>query len=142
MIIGELNLDERFEVRISDINYGGHMGNDRALSFFQDARIKYLRHFGFDEHHIAEGIGIILSESHVYYKKEVFLHDQLNAKVWIQDLKKRAFTMVYEFYRQSDEALVFEGSNLVYAFEYQSRKACELPENFINTLTSFTHPCE
>ena len=34
------------EVRISDINYGNHMGNDRALSFFQDARISFLKQLG------------------------------------------------------------------------------------------------
>jgi len=43
--------------------------------------------------------------------------------------------MVYQFYRLSDQALVFEGSNQIYAFEYQIRKACQLPEAFINKLT-------
>ncbi len=29
-----------FAVRIGDINYGGHMGNDKFLLIFHDARLK------------------------------------------------------------------------------------------------------
>ena len=29
-------------VRISDINYGGHLGNDSLLSIVQESRVKFL----------------------------------------------------------------------------------------------------
>lgn len=121
---------KNLEVRISDINYGNHMGNDRALSFFQDARISFLKQLGYEEHHIGENVGIIISEAQVKYRKEVFLHDLLDASVWVDEIRDRSFVMHYAFTRQSDQACVFEGSTKIYAFDYQSRKAIRLPEVF------------
>ena len=44
---------ERFStqltVGIGDINYGGHVGNDRFLLFFQEARLRFLAGFGMSE---------------------------------------------------------------------------------------------
>ncbi|MZQ99639.1 MAG: acyl-CoA thioesterase [Acidaminobacter sp.] len=118
------------EVRISDINYGNHMGNDRALTFFQDARISFLQQLGYEERRIGDNVGIIVSEAQVKYRKEVFLHDLLDASVWVDELRDRSFVMHYAFIRQSDQACVFEGSTKIYAFDYQSRKAVRLPEAF------------
>ena len=35
-----------YKVPISDINYGGHMGNDKSLALFHEARIAFLKHLG------------------------------------------------------------------------------------------------
>jgi acyl-CoA thioesterase FadM len=32
----------RYPVRVGDINYGGHLGNDKYLLLFHDARLAYL----------------------------------------------------------------------------------------------------
>lgn len=118
------------EVRISDINYGGHMGNDRALSFFQDARISFLQQLGYEERCIGENVGIIISEAQVKYRKEVFLHDLLDANLWVDEIRDRSFVMHYAFIRQNDQACVFEGSTKIYTFDYDSRKVVRLPEAF------------
>ena len=36
-------------VRITDLNYGGHVGNDAILSLVHEARMQYLKSFGFSE---------------------------------------------------------------------------------------------
>jgi len=30
---------------VADINYGGHLGNDKVLSFIHEARLRYVRKF-------------------------------------------------------------------------------------------------
>ncbi|MDH8678850.1 thioesterase family protein [Fusibacter bizertensis] len=122
------------QVKISDINYGNHMGNDKALLFFQDARIQFLRQLGYDEHRIGDNTGIIIGEAHVYFKKEVFLYDILSATISIEEISKRSFMMNYVFHRVSDQVCVFEGSTKIYAFDYLTRKACFLPEPFKNAI--------
>ena len=123
------------QVKITDINYGNHMGNDKALLFFQDARIQFLRLFGYDEHSIGSNSGIIIGEAHVYFKKEVFLYDVLSATVSIEDIKQKSFVMKYSFQRKNDAVCVFEGSTLIYAFDYLTRRACLLPEAFKKTIS-------
>ena len=60
-------------IQVSDINYGGHLGNDRFLTIAQEARVRFFRSFGWKECDIAETkIGIIVTEAHIKYLKEGF----------------------------------------------------------------------
>ena len=41
--------ETEYKVIVSDINYGGHMGNERALIIFQQTRMEWLNSIGYDE---------------------------------------------------------------------------------------------
>lgn len=117
-----------FEVRVGDINYGGHMGNDKALQFFHDARIKFLQSLGHSEKDIGEGKGIIMTEAHVFFRKEAFLYDRLYADIEVGSLEKYSFELIYRIHREGDDALILEGSTRQLAFDYDKRKVASLPE--------------
>ena len=44
-------------IRITDLNYGGHVGNDTVLSIIHEARMQFLRHYGHTEMNFG-GIGL------------------------------------------------------------------------------------
>lgn len=120
----------RAGVRVGDINYGGHMGNDKALLIFHDARIAFLESFGFSEKNIG-GPGIIMRDAHVNFRKEVFLHDILTVDVGIDEVTPTSFNVIYTVKRESDGAVVFLGSTGLVAFDYDIRKVVKLPESFL-----------
>jgi 4-hydroxybenzoyl-CoA thioesterase len=64
------------DVQIGDINYGGHVGNERYLLFAQETRLRFLRAIGHSEVHFGE-FGLVLTESHVEYFNELFHGDSL-----------------------------------------------------------------
>ncbi|MDX9907266.1 MAG: thioesterase family protein [Bacteroidales bacterium] len=123
----------RIEVRVGDVNYGGHMGNDRALLVFHDARIAFLESLGFSEKNIG-GPAIIMRDAHVNFRKEVFLHDVLTVDVGIDEVTTSSFNMTYTVKRESDGAVVFLGSTGLVAFDYETRKVVKLPEVFIQRI--------
>ena len=59
------------EVRITDINYGGHVGNDSILSILQEARVRFFNHYGYTELNL-EGVGMIMSDVGIEFKAELF----------------------------------------------------------------------
>jgi YbgC/YbaW family acyl-CoA thioester hydrolase len=120
----------RFRVRIGDINYGGHLGNDKFLLLFHDARIEFLQSLGLAESNIGDGVGLIMSEAHVNYKAEVFLGDELRVQVRVTDLQAVRFRMEYKITRGVDQALVATGFTQMAAFDYQQRRICKLPAGF------------
>ncbi|MFL5774339.1 MAG: acyl-CoA thioesterase, partial [Flavisolibacter sp.] len=61
-------------VRITDLNYGNHVGNDSMLSILHEARMQFLAQFGYTELEI-EGVGIIMSDVSIEFKTEVFYGD-------------------------------------------------------------------
>ena len=48
-------------VRITDLNYGGHVGNDSILSLIHEIRVQFLRHHGYGELNVA-GVGLIMAD--------------------------------------------------------------------------------
>jgi len=120
-----------YKIRVGDINYGGHMGNDKALLLFHDARIHFLEERGFSESNIG-GPGIIMGNAHVHFKKEVFRGDELSVFVHIEDLRAHSFEMHYTVVRGEDEVL--NGSTKLVAFDYTLRKVVRIPDAFIRKI--------
>ena len=120
-----------YKIRVGDINYGGHMGNDKALLLFHDARIYFLEERGFSEGNIG-GPGIIMGEAHVYYKREVFRDDELRVFIHIEDIRGISFEMHYSVVRGADE--VIKGSTKLIAFDYDLKKVVKIPEVLLEKL--------
>ena len=127
----------QIEIRIGDINYGGHMGNDKALLVFHDARIRYLEALDFSEHSIG-GAAIIMRDAHVAFRKEVFLHDVLLVDVGIDEVTTTSFNMIYTVRREKDDAVVFTGNTGLVAFDYEARRPVQVPEEFLRKITIST----
>lgn len=68
------------EIRVSDLNYGNHLGNDRVLGLVHEARLRYLASLG-EAEYSAGGIGLIQSDAAVNYK---------GRGVWGQKLRVQA----------------------------------------------------
>jgi acyl-CoA thioesterase FadM len=115
-------------VRIGDINYGGHMGNDKYLLLFHDARLAFLASLGASEKDIGSGVGLILSEAHVRFQAEVFLGDELEVSVCPRDVQAGRFVLDYQVSR--DGAAVASGYTTMVAFDYAKRRVTRLPEAF------------
>ncbi|HKJ65968.1 MAG TPA: thioesterase family protein [Desulfopila sp.] len=126
-----------YTVTIGDINYGGHLGNDRALVIFQDARLYFLQKLGFSEMDIGAQCGMIMVESGVRYLREVFLHDVLETSVGLGQIKAKKFILEYSVVRPADDQTVLRGFTSFLAFDYRLRKVVALPELFRNRLDQF-----
>lgn len=127
----------KYKVSISDINYGGHMGNDKSLLLFHEARIAYLKSLGYAEMNIGEGIGIIMKDAHVDYLAEVFHGDELIVKVSLGEQKGLLFNLDYEVFRESDEKIVFTGRTGILAFNYSKRKVARTPQVFFDKIDEY-----
>ena len=122
-------------VRVADVNYGGHVSDAAILSYFQDARIAYLRRLGsFAELEIG-GCGLILPEAHVYYRAELFLEDELIIGVRVGELRRSALVMDYRIERVG--TLAAEGTTRLVAFDYRMRRPVRLPDAFQTAVLAF-----
>ena len=74
------NFSTTITIRISDINYGNHVGNDAVLSLIHEARVQFLAAHGFMELNCG-GVGLIMSDAGIEFKKEIFYGDVITAFV-------------------------------------------------------------
>lgn len=73
-------------IRITDINYGGHVGNDAVLSLVHEARMQFLLKAGLDELGTAFP-GMIMRDVTIEFRKEIFYGDKLDVSVVATNLE-------------------------------------------------------
>ncbi len=125
-----------YNVRVADVNYGGHVANSAVLNFFQDARLAYLKALGgYSEMHVGGGCGLILPEAHVKYLAEMFMGDELTIGVKIVELGRSSFRMAYRIKR--DGKATAEGETVLVCFDYTAKKPRRLDEEFVRKVKEF-----
>lgn len=122
-------------VRASDLNYGGHVGNDSVLTILQEARILFYQSMGYKNELNFEGsIGHIVADAAVVYKSEGFLGDVWRIEIGTADFSKYGFDMFYRIRNigtGKDVALAKTG---IVFFDYDKRKIAAIPETFSEKL--------
>lgn len=132
----EIKLPEKFlfsvdiPVRVTDLNYGGHVGNDRILSVMHEARVQFYRHLGFkDELSFGENIGQIITDAAMVYKSESFLGDVIIVQITVMDFNKYGFDMVYLLTNKVTGKEIARGKTGIVCFDYQRKKIAGIPES-------------
>lgn len=116
-------------VSAEDINYGGHVGNERFLLFAQETRIAFLKTLGHSETAFGEH-GLILAEAHVEYMSELFEGEHLQIDLSITKPTRVAFECYYQIkttrLEKEIRAAVIR-TNMI-CFNYKERKVKSIPE--------------
>ena len=117
-----------YTVKQEDLNYGNHVGNERALLFFQWARESFLRQNNLSETNIGDGSGFIQVEATVQYKKQLFLDQKIEVRITKIEIKGLKIIFEYEIYSGKDLAIT--GTATVLAYNYEEQKIKKIPAKF------------
>ena len=113
-------------VRITDLNYGAHLGNDALLSLLHEARVQFLTHLGEAEFDPATQLGFIMVDVAIEYKAEAFYGDVLTIGLAANDLNKYGFDIVYQVKNQVGKEVARAKTGML-CFDYTTRKLRPLP---------------
>jgi acyl-CoA thioesterase FadM len=113
-------------VRTTDLNYGGHLGNDSLLSLVHEARVAFLAAAGFTELDCG-GTSLILGDTGVVYQGEAFAGDRLRFEVAAGEPSRCGFRLFYRITRPSDGTPIALVENGMVCFDYGSRRLRALP---------------
>ncbi len=116
-------------VRITDLNYGGHVGNDTILSIIHEARVQFLKHFNFTELNAA-GAGLIMSDVAIEFKNELFYGDIIKASVVAAEFSKVGFDIYYKLEKENAEKNMFiaTAKTGMVCYNYSLKKIMAVPE--------------
>lgn len=123
-------------VRITDINYGDHLGNDSVVSIIHEARMQFLQHYGFTELNI-EGIGLIMSDIFVEFKNESFYKDIIEVRIAKGDISKVSFELFYRLsvVRNNRQAIIANAKTTMVCYDYGLKKVVSIPEKLKGILS-------
>lgn len=123
-------------IRITDINYGGHFGNDSLLSIVHEARIRFFKSLGFEELDV-EGVGIIMIDAQIQYKQEGFYGDILIIEIALTEFTSVGCDFVYRVTNKSTNKDIALAKTGIVFFDYEKRKSAPVPAEFKNKIESF-----
>jgi acyl-CoA thioester hydrolase len=116
-------------VRITDINYGNHLGNEAIVRIVHEARMAWLHGHGFTELDIA-GTGLIMADLAVEFKAEGFYGDTIDVKIACGEKTKVGFELYYELTarRNSETILLALVKTGMVCYDYGNSKVAPIPE--------------
>jgi acyl-CoA thioester hydrolase len=124
-------------VRVTDLNYGNHVGNDSILGLMHEARIQYYRSLGLKNELNFEGaVGQVISDAAIVYKSEAFLGDILVCQIAAADFNKYGFDLFYLMTNKVTGKEVARGKTGIVCFDYDKRKVASVPEILRSKLQS------
>jgi YbgC/YbaW family acyl-CoA thioester hydrolase len=118
------NFSTKIPIRITDLNYGGHVGNDIVLSLIHEARVQYLKSFGYEELNV-EGVSLIMSDAGIEFKAELFYGDIVTAFVSATNFSRVGFDLYYKLMRE--ETIVATAKTGMICYNYETRKVVSVP---------------
>ena len=115
-------------IRITDINYGNHVGNDAVLSIIHEARMQFLSKHGYTELNL-EDVGLIMTNVGIEFKKEMFYGDTIEIKIAATDFTAVGFDLYYLLEKQKDtnRLTVAIAKTGMLCYDYARKKITAVP---------------
>ena len=120
-------------VQARDINYGGHLGHDAAVSLLHEARRRWLAAAGYDEAGHG-GAGLIMLELDVRYGGEAFWGERLRVDMGVTGPGAARCEFLYRVDRGGAEVL--RARTLMGFFDYAARRVTRRPAYFLTRMTT------
>jgi acyl-CoA thioesterase FadM len=139
----KLELPEKFlttvtiPVRITDLNYGKHLGNDSFVSIIHEARVQWLH-----QHHLSElginGTGLIMSDLAIEFKQESYYGDIIDIKIGVAEISKVSFELYYSLSttRDGKNILLANAKTGMVCYDYSAKKVAAIPKELKNILNT------
>lgn len=114
-------------VRITDVNYGNHVGNDAFVSIIHEARLQWLKQAGCSELNFGNA-ALIMGDLFIEYKNESFYGDIITVSIFAGEVSRVSFELYYQLTteRNGNQRLLANCKTTMICFDYANRKTVSL----------------
>jgi YbgC/YbaW family acyl-CoA thioester hydrolase len=124
------------KIRVTDLNHGGHVGNDRFLALLQEARMEFLAFYGYSELNV-EGVGLIIRDAAIEFKKELHYNQTIQIDVAITGIDAKGFDLYYKIHTKNINELTLAATAKtgMLCYNYQEKKLAQVPAKFVEKMS-------
>lgn len=116
-------------LRITDINYGNHLGNDAVLALVHEARVRFLQSYGFSEIDIA-GCSIIMSDAALVFKSQGSYGQTARIEIALADPGPFSCDFLYKLSDAETGVEIARVKTGIVFFDYTTNRPVRMPEAF------------
>jgi len=130
------HFETTLKIRVSDLNYGGHLGNDSFLSLAHESRVQFFKSFNMTERSFFDR-SLIMADSVVIYKSQGFLGEQINIKISVQNCSSHGFQLFYLLQKKVKGVDLAHIQTSMVFYDYNEGKIMPFPKKFKDFLKNF-----
>jgi acyl-CoA thioester hydrolase len=109
------------EVRFSDLDALGHVNNATYFTYFEIARIGYLRTVS-GRRVVLGDIALVIVDAACHFISPALLDEILHVDVRVSHMRRSSFAFEYRIRDSIDDRLIVEGRTVQTAFDHRSGK--------------------
>lgn len=114
----------KIQIRFADCDMMGHVNNGIYLSYFESARMHYFSQLlGTDWDW--NRYGVILRKNEIEYLKPLYLNENPEIEIYIENIGDKSFTLAYEL--RSNNVLKTIGKSVLVCFDAKENKSISIP---------------
>lgn len=146
-----MEYEKEYDIRISDMNPGNHVGHDRFLLIMHDARCCFFNSLpDIDKSFLnknelclietclnGKDIGIVINELNVKYKSEIYYPEKIKVKITISEISNISMKMNYLITKSDSDTVVAEAYTRLVSFDYNKRKPHKFSEIFLKSVAEY-----
>ncbi len=117
-------------IRVTDLNYGNHLGNHALLGLLHEARLSWFRLLGYQDERDLGGAGVIQADAAIIFQSEAFLGETLCIELRIGEISRAAFDLYYAVMAKEDGRPVAAAKTAIVFFDYAKRRTVAMPATF------------
>jgi len=126
------------EVRYGDLDPQGHLNNAKYLTYFEQARVHYLRNLGlFTPGQSFTNIGIILAEVKVTFLAPVQYGTDCRVGMRVSRLGNKSMTAEYMMMDAATNEELATGSAVLVGYDYRTKETIPIPDEWREKIVEF-----
>ena len=115
------------DVRVTDLNYGRHLGHMELVGLVHEARVAFLREHGYAEFDV-EGLALMVVDLAVSYRAEAFAGQTLVIELGMALEGSRGMEIRYAVREQETSTLIALAKTGIVLADPVARKVVQVPE--------------
>ncbi len=136
--MSEIRFYHPMEVRYADLDPQGHLNNAKFLTYFEQARIRYLEHLGlFRKDQSFMDIGMIVADIHIKYRAPIFLGTTVQVGVRTEAVGNKSISVRETIEDAGTGQLYADGMVILVTYDYHTHKTMPVPEDWRRTFMDY-----
>jgi acyl-CoA thioester hydrolase len=126
------------EVRYGDLDPQGHVNNAKHLTYFEQARVRYLIQLGlFSRDQSFMEIGVVVADIHIAYHAPVHYSDNIKVGVKTAKIGNKSMTMEQCVMNVDTDEIMSSGKVVMVTYDYRALKPIAVPEEWKKRIFEF-----
>ncbi len=136
--MSEIKFFTPITVRYGDLDPQGHVNNAKYLTYFEQARVQYLRALGLftDDQSFME-IGVILADIHITYHAPIHWGTPIKAGVRTARLGNKSLTVAQSVVHGETGEVFASGEVVMVAFDYHKKETISIPDEWRQVIAAY-----